>query len=191
MYRRTLLLGSPMLGLAACAPPVSTGVSNKSDAYQHKISRVLVAKAFNTPLLTEKQANVFISAEELQQSLAAKWLPLGVTWQVVDIDATTEKKKALDDATTSFAPTEILTLVTKSVRIIGSFIRVVDGYGVDASLSDVSEKKRVWRTEVEFKPFASGGRMRHGFAGSAIPHQDDANDLIDALTAKLKSDGML
>lgn len=191
MFRRTLLLVAATLALSGCAPPVSMGESNKSATYQRKIGRILVARAFDTPLVTEKQSNVFIRADELQQSLTAKWSPLGVTWQVVDIERTTDRKKAMDEAIASFAPTELIELQTKSVRIIGSFFRVVDGYVVDASLVDVGEKKRVWRTEIEFKPFATGGRMRNGAAGSAIGHQDDANDLVDALTAKLKADGLL
>ncbi len=191
MYRRILLLSTVALSLTACSPPVSIGESNKSATYQRKISRVLVARVFTNPLVTEKQGNAFIQVDELQQSLTAKWSPLGVTWQVVDIDRTADRKKVTESAIESSGSTEVMELQIKSARIIGSFFRVVDGYVLDASLIDVGEKKRVWRTEVEFKPFASGGRARNGAAGSAVSHQDDANELIDVLTTKLKADGLL
>ena len=133
----------------------------------------------------------YFHPSELQQSLTAKWSPLGVTWQVVDFDAVTDKKKALVDAVESFAPTQVLELHTASFQLIGGVIRVVDGYTVDVSLTDLAEKKRVWRSTIEFRSFAASGRLRNGPAGSAIPHQEDANELVDALTAKLRGDGLL
>ncbi len=44
---------------------------------------------------------------------------------------------------------------------------------------------------MEFKGIMESGRMRHSGLGGAVSHQNDANDLVQALTAKLKADGLL
>lgn len=192
MFRRLALIGAATAFLAGCSSPVGGGPTNKDQGYHQKISRILIATAFRGQLLTARQANVFIRPAELQKSLTAKWSPLGITWQTVDLDAVTDKPKALADAIASFNPTQVLELKTTIYALVGGGIfEVVDGYNVDASLVDLATKKRVWRSVIEFRPFARGGRGRTGPAAMALSHQDDADDLIDTLTAKLKADGLL
>jgi hypothetical protein len=178
------LFGTMLLvSMAGCAAPVEVKGSNRDPAYQGKITRVLVTTELRAPGLKATQNEGFVRAFEIRESLAAAWGPLGVSFIVVDL---ADGQGAAEVA--QFAPQQLLALTLKGHRL---YSYVVDAYDVDASLTDVSTKRRVWRGSMRFNGMQESGRMRHSGLGGAISHQNDANDLVQALTAKLKSDGLL
>jgi hypothetical protein len=173
------LFGTMMLAsVAGCSAPVEVS------SYQQKITRVLITTALRAPDLSARQNEGFVRADEIRQSLAAAWGPLGVSFEVVDLNS----GQGVAAAAAQFAPQQILALTLQGY---GLYKFVVDSYTVDASLTDVSTKRRVWRAAMEFKGIMESGRMRHSGLGGAISHQNDANDLVQALTAKLKADRLL
>jgi hypothetical protein len=179
------LFGTMVLAsVAGCSAPVGISQSNKDSSYQKKITRVLVTTALRAPDLSPTQNEGFVKASEIRQSLAAAWGPLGVSFEVVDLNS----GQGAVDAAARFAPQQVLALTLQGYRLY-SF--VVDAYTVDASLTDVSTNRRVWRTSVQFRGMEQSGRIRHSGLGGAISHQNDADDLVQALTAKLKADGLL
>ena len=178
------LIGTMMLAVAGCSAPVEISGTNRDSSYQQKIARVLVTTNLRAPDLSARQNEGFVRADEIRQSLAAAWGPLGVSFEVVDLNS----GQGAAAAAAQFGPQQILALTLQRYRLY-SF--VVDAYTVDASLTDVSTKKRVWRGAVQFRGMEESGRMRHSGMGGAISHQNDANDLVQALTAKLKADGLL
>jgi len=179
------LFGTMMLAsVAGCSAPVEVSGTNRDSSYQQKITRVLITTALRAPDLSARQNEGFVRADEIRQSLAAAWGPLGVAFEVVDLNS----GQGVAAAAAQFAPQQILALTLQGY---GLYKFVVDSYTVDASLTDVSTKRRVWRAAMEFKGIMESGRMRHSGLGGAISHQNDANDLVQALTAKLKADRLL
>jgi hypothetical protein len=196
LLRRSLLLFGLVCGAAitgACGTPVELTGSNKDRNYQSTLSRVLVTKAFFLPDMSDTHRNAFIRTSELQKSLEASWGPLGVSVEVVDLDRTRDRRTVVNDATATFHPTHQLNLTTTEWHKASSLVvaNVVTSYAVDASLVDVATGKRVWRATLAFQNAAVGGRWRNGPTGAARPHEDDANDLVALLTARLKADGLL
>jgi hypothetical protein len=195
-----------LLSVAGCSAPVLVSASNRDSSYQQKITRVLVTTSFRAPDLSATQNEGFVRASEIRQSLAAAWGPLGVSFEIVDLNSKQDVAagsatrftplksgqeaavEAAVEAAARFAPQQILELTLKSYTL---YKYVVDAYTVDASLTDVATKRRVWRSSVEFKGIMESGRIRHSGFGGAISHQNDADDLVQALTAKLKADGLL
>jgi hypothetical protein len=173
-----------LASVAGCSAQVEIGESNKDSSYQKKIARVLVTTALRMPNLSATQNEGFVRASEIRQSLAAAWGPLGVSFEVVDLNS----GQGTAAAVAQFAPQQILSLTLEGVRL---YKFVVDAYRVDASLLDVSTNRRIWRTIVRFRGMEDSGRIRHSGLGGAISHQNDADDLVQALTAKLKADGLL
>jgi hypothetical protein len=174
--------------LTACSNPVAVGQSNKAGDYNQKLKRVLVAMNLQSSGMTDTNKNALIRPEELRKSFNTKWVPLGLSVEVVDLGAAPNKSEAMGAAIAAANPTQAMELKTTSYTTTSY---VLDGYSVSANLYDPRTKKVVWRTVVEFKPFSAAGRLRNGPMGSPISHQDDANELVDALTVKLKSDGLL
>jgi len=172
-----------LASVAGCSAPVEVSGSNRDSSYQKKLTRVLVTTALRAPDLSPTQNEGFVRAREIGQSLAA-WEPLGVAVEVVDLTS----GQGAAEAEARLAPQQILALTLKGYRL---YSYVVDAYAVDASLIDVSTRKRVWRSSVQFQGMAESGRIRHSGLGGAISHQNDADDLARALTAKLKADGLL
>ncbi len=192
MLRRCLLLGVAIAPVTACSAPVAMGESNKDPAYQRKLDRVLVTVAFRSRLLDDKQNATFMRAQELKQSFAAKWAPLGVSVETLDLDSASDPAKALADAIASFGPTQVMELKVTTWNTKSSLvITVVDGYAVDVSILDPGTKKRVWRATVDFGEASRSGRLRRNLDGSDRSHQSDADDFVDVLTIKLKAEGLL
>lgn len=170
--------------LVGCSAPVQVGASNREPSYQGKITRVLVVTSLRAPGLNATQNEGFVRASEIRQSLNATWSPLGVALEVIDMDPS----PGMPEQRTQFAPQQILTLAVEGYTL---YQRVVDSYAVDASLYEVSTGKRVWRGKVYFRGMEDSGRIRHNGFGGAISHQNDADDLVRELTAKLKADKLL
>ncbi|CAN5905494.1 hypothetical protein BH11PSE3_BH11PSE3_33470 [soil metagenome] len=176
--------GMVLASVAGCSAAVGVGESNKDSSYQKKITRVLVTTALRAPDLSDRQNEGFVRASEISQSLAAAWGPLGVTFEVVDLNS----GQGTAEAIARFAPLQILSLTLKGYQL---YKFVVDAYDVDVSLLDVPTNRRIYRTTLNILGFAQSGRMRHSGLGGAISHQNDANDLVAVLTPKLKADGLL
>jgi hypothetical protein len=175
---------APLAALGGCSSPVEISGTNRDSSYQKKITCVLVATALRAPNLSPTQNEGFVRASEIRQSLAAAWGPLGVSFEVVDLNS----GQAAAEAMAGLAPQQILALTLQDYRL---YSYVVDAYTVDASLTDIPTKRRIWRSSVRFNGMEESGRIRHSGFGGAISHQNDANDLVQALTTKLKADGLL
>ncbi len=133
------LFGAMMLAsVAGCSAPVEVSGTNRDSSYQQKITRVLVTTNLRAPDLSARQNEGFVRADEIRQSLAAAWGPLGVSFEVVDLNS----GQGVAAAAAQFAPQQILALTLQGY---GLYKFVVDSYTVDASLTDVSTKRRVWR----------------------------------------------
>lgn len=176
---RRLLVSAMLASIAGCSAPVEIEKSNKDASYNKKIVSVLVIMAMRTTKLTAGQNDTFVTASELKQSLAAAWAPLGISFEVVDLNA------GQSTVTTSMRvpPQQFLTLKLEHITLAST---AVVSFAIDASLTDVSTKRRVWRTSVQFNNWTESGRVRG--TGS---NQNDADDLARVLTAKLKEDGLL
>jgi hypothetical protein len=190
--RRLLVVGPVATVLAGCSAPVSLTQWNSDGDYRQKLSRVLVTTTFFDGRMTATQRGAIIRPEELQRSLAAKWGPLGISFEVVAFDAANDRAKATADATASFTPSQIMVLRTTDWETASSpLVSVINGYSIEVGIFDVTSKKSVWRGVVEFKEFSRGGRVRNGPLGKEISHQNDADDFVDVLTARLKADGLI
>jgi hypothetical protein len=183
--RRRSILGGLGLVLAGCSPPVAMTQSNRDTNYDQKLGRVVVAVALRQYGFNDNQNATFVKASELQQSFTSRWAPMGVSVEVVDVVG---RPQAQADAVTQSGAQQVLELKLAGYQLASY---VVDGYSVDASVLDVASKKRVWRAIVDFRAFATGGRLRTGPLGKPIGHRGEADELVDLLTAKLKTDGLM
>jgi hypothetical protein len=190
--RRQVLACSSFAVLSGCSQPVALYAGNRDVAYRQKLQRVLVTLDFRDPRMIDAQWNVIVRRQEIQQSLAAEWGPLGVSFELLDLDGVSDRAKATADATARFAPTQIaLVRTTHWNKAGGMIVSIVDGYMLEVAIYDAATRQIVWQGTVEFKEFTTGGRSRSGPLGTAKSHQNDANDFARALTAQLKADGLL
>ena len=96
------LFGTMVLAsLAGCSAPVEISATNGDSSYQQKITRVLVTTVLRAPDLSARQNEGFVRADEIRQSLAAAWGPLGVSFEVVDLNS---GQGAAAAAAAQFAP---------------------------------------------------------------------------------------
>src|SRR5262249_50549642 len=128
---RRLFGAAVLASVAGCSAPVEISASNRDCAYQKKITRVLVTTALRAPDLSATQNEGFVRASEIRQSVAAAWGPLGVSFEVVDLNS----GQGAVEAAARFAPQQVLALTLKGYRL---YSYVVDAYTVDASLTDVA-----------------------------------------------------
>ena len=183
-----LSIGLCALLASGCTKPATVGQTTMMANYHTKLQKVLVAVDLFDPSMSDTNWNALIRPAELKQSFAAKWQPLGISVEVVDLK-TADKAATLAEAKARFGPSHVLDLKTSDYN---KLIYVTDGYSVAATLTDVNVNRRiVWSMTVNFNPFTVGGRLRNGPLGSPISHQSDADDCVDLITAKLKSDGLL
>lgn len=175
--------------LAGCSEPVKVSAVNQDASYQKKITRVLITTKLYMPSLSERQNAGFFRASELKQALTEKWTPLGIEFEIVDFNPATDQEKVAAESAARFGAQQVLAVAVTSTRLYQG--RVVDDYEVDVSIYDLATNKRVWRAAVAFGGMAESGRIRHNGFGGAISHQNDANEFVDALTAKLKASGLL
>lgn len=179
---RRAFFGALLLGLmAGCSAPVQVTASNRDSSYQGKITRVLVVTSLQVAHLSTLQNEGFVRISEIRQALNATWGPLGIPFEITD-------RSSMAEATARFAPQQVLTLSVEGGTL---YQGVLDSYTVDAALLDVSTDKRIWRTKVLFNSMTESGRIRHNGFGGSISHQIDADDLVRALTEKLKADRLL
>lgn len=186
-----LWLVATLIGLllAGCGKTVELEASKRATDYHTKLQRVLVAVNLNRPTMTDTNKNSLMTLAELKVAFDAKWVtPFGVSVELVDLNGDADDAQKLAAAVSRVHPTQVLELKTAQY-ITASY--VIDGYTIDARLSDVAQDKIVWRTLVSLPPFAKSGRMRSGAFGARVSHQDDANEVVDALTSQLRVDGLL
>jgi len=185
VLRRRSIVGGLALALAGCSAPVAVTQSNRDANYHQKLGRVVVAVALHHFGLNDGQNATFVKASELQQSFTSRWAPLGLSVVALDVYG---RPQALAEAVTQSGAQQVLELKLAGYQLASY---VVDGYSVDAGLLDVASQKRVWRAIVDFRDFATAGRLRTGAFGKPIGHQQEADELVDTLTVKLKADGLL
>jgi hypothetical protein len=191
--RPWMLMGLAAVLAGCAAPPVSINEFYKDPTHRPKLDRVLVTMAFHAPALSAEQNRAFITPHELSRSFAARWTPRGVAFEIVSLDFGDDKERAAADAMARFAPRQVLELKTAFYRTVstGTAGTTVAAYSVDATLHEAATGRRLWRAFVVFRDAAEGGRARSGPTGQPKPHQDDADDLVDLLTTKLRADGFL
>ncbi len=178
-----------VVSFAGCSEAVKVSAVNRDASYQTKLTRVLITTKLYMPSLSERQNAGFFRASELRQALTEKWTPLGIGFEIVDFNPATDQERVTAENAARFGAQQVLAAAVTSTRLYqGS---VVDDYNVDVSIYDLATKKRVWRAAVAFGGMAESGRIRHNGFGGAISHQNDANEFVDALTAKLKASGLL
>lgn len=184
--RRGALLGLGAI-LAGCVPsgPVAVSQSNVDTAYRQKLRRVLVAISVHSPKLTKEQNLTLLQVSELKQSFESKWTALGISIEVIDLDGSADKARAISDANSRFGADQWLALQTEWV---GTEIQAVKHYGIEASLYDVATRKRVWRATTRLQDFwrSSGNDLVVKFGRQAA-----ADHYVDSLTEKLRADGLL
>lgn len=181
--RRHALMGLGVT-LAGCTPEQKV-VTQSNAAYLsgQKLTRVLIATKFSRPTLTAGQNASLLKATELKQSFAAKWPPLGIAVEVVDIDGAADNGKSLIAAAdANFRSRQGMFLTGGVIKFRGQY---VDDYEIDATLYDRGTRdKAIWRAKTVMADFwkASGMESRRLAA---------ADRYVDDLTAKLKEDGLI
>jgi hypothetical protein len=183
-----LSIGLCALLASGCTKPATVGQTTMMASYHTKLQKLLVTVDLFDPSMSDTNWNALIRPAELKQSFAAKWQPLGISVEVVDLKDASNKAATLAEAKARFGPSHVLDLKTSDYN---KLIYVTDGYSVSATLTDANINRRVWSMTVNFNPFTVGGRLRNGPLGSPISHQSDADDCVDLITTKLKSDGLL
>ncbi len=169
--------------MAGCSAPVEISGTNRDSSYQQKITRVLVTTALRAPDLSARQNEGFVRADEMTKASPQPGRRSAFPSRL-SISMPAKARPRRRRGSPSADP-------GSDARAISSTKFVVDAYTVDASLTDVSTQRRVWRGAVQFKGIMESGRMRHSGLGGTISHQNDADDLVRTLTAKLKADGLL
>jgi len=110
-----------LASVAGCSAPVEISGTNRDSSYQQKLTRVLVTTNLHAPDLSARQNEGFVRADEIRQSLAAAWRPLGVSFEVVDLNA----GEGAAAAAAQFAPQQILALTLQGYQL---YKFVVDAY---------------------------------------------------------------
>jgi hypothetical protein len=192
-YLSIVLLGCIALG--GCGPTITSLQTQKAENYSTKIQNLLVARNLYSPIESKTSSNALINFNELKQACNDQWTPLlGHNLEYVDIGDLPEvsddgktKAEVLAATVASTNPTHVLELSVDSAALTEG---VIDGYTIKATLVDVAKKNVVWQTKVTLGTFVESGRIRTTRIGR-YSHQDDANDVIKALTTRLKADGLL
>ncbi|TAJ98142.1 MAG: hypothetical protein EPO41_01425 [Reyranella sp.] len=183
LRRRHALMGLGM-ALTGCTPDQKV-VTQSNAAYVsgQKLTRVLIVTRFSRPTLTAGQNASLLSATELKQSFDAKWPPLGIAVEVIDIDgAAANGKPLIAAADARFQSRQGMLLTSGVIKFRGQY---VDDYEIDATLYDRGTRDRaIWRAKTDMVDFwrASGMESRRLAA---------ADRYVDDLTAKLKKDGLI
>ncbi|SKA41089.1 hypothetical protein SAMN02745126_06469 [Enhydrobacter aerosaccus] len=190
-----LIISVGCIALSGCGPTVTVLQAKKAENYATKIKNLLVAFDLYSPVEGKTNSNALINFDEMKQACNDQWVALlGHDLEYVDISDLPEvsfdektKAKVLAATVAATNPTHVLEL-----NVDGAVLTqwAIDGYTVKATLVDVAEKKVVWQTKVAFNTFTQSGRTRTTRIGR-YSHHDDANDLVKALTTRLKADGLL
>lgn len=180
--RRVALTG---LGatLAGCAPEQKAVTqSNAAGVSGQKLKRVLIGIRVSSPLMTEIQNAALLQPAELKQAFEAKWPPLGIAVEVVDVDgAENGGLPRLSAANARFQGDQLLLLQTGPIKSSRASVRE---YEIDATLYDGAARKVIWRASTELPDF-----WRVGYTSSGRPGA--AERYVDSLTAKLREDGLI
>src|SRR5689334_17707610 len=177
--RRLVVLGLLAGPLAACSDSLRPVLESNKDAdYKQKLTRVLVVAGL---LLIGRESQV-ISLTELKRSMTEKWAAYGVTVDLVDgMPSAQGGPSTRIEAMKTFQPAQVLEIQTASkMTLLGQTTNI----SFDCSVIDVASKKRIWRATLALK-----GRFDAKIF--KIPPDKAADEIVDALTQKLRSDGLL
>ena len=188
LRRRHALAGLGMT-LAGCTTgynPIVVTQSSASNLSQQKLRRVLIAISVHRAKLTKDQNLSLLQVEELKRSFEAKWPPIGIAVEVINLDGAPDSGRPLIASVNAhFQAGHWLYLQPVSYRFRDHF---VIEYEIDATLFDAVTRKRIWRAASQLpdswkigeKDYASGSRR-----------QVAADRYVDSLTAKLREDGLV
>lgn len=177
LSRRVLLTSLAALPVVGCEAKIGVQ-SNKDAAYQRKLDRVLI-------VLTLAKAGVktYLKSNEIRESFAAQWQPLGVTFDVIDIENPSEKAQTVSAAIERYRPNQVLDLAVVSTTIA---VRYVDAFTLEGQVLDVASKKRIWRSVITFD---DNGMLKGRAYGDASKKNTDK--FVALLTDRLRADGLI
>jgi len=186
LRRRHALMG---LGaaLAGCTTEQKAVTQSKAAGVsQQKLRRVLIAISVSRDKMTEGQNRSLLQVEELKRAFEAKWPPIGISVEIVNVDGTADNGgQLITAANTSFRASQLLYLRTGGVKFRGDFVRE---YDIEATLYDAAARKQIWRASTELPDFWKSS-TKDFFMESKRPAAADR--YVDSLTAKLREDGLL
>lgn len=171
MFKKFWLLLLPLLFLTGCATEVR---SNKDATYVNKLDRVLFSNSLDSPIFAGR-----FDGAKVTMSLTDRLTKRGVTVQTIMINRDIlgeEKGNDLQEAISTYKPSQILELVPVSVKSSNGPYE----YNLEGSIYDAATMKTVWRSQMQFSNY-SPVRIFHL----------DADKLVDALIQKLDADGLL
>jgi hypothetical protein len=170
---RFVVVALVLLTAAACESYKPIIEANKDSTCQQKLTRVLVATnlAANGALATSS-----VTPARLQKAISDKWSALGVTVSTVDLEGPNGGPGALASAIARDRPQQVLEIVATSGVKQGSFVTAAS---FQCSVYDTTLKKRIWRSQI-----ITRGDLFH-------LKQEAASEIVDVLTDRLKSDGLL
>jgi hypothetical protein len=165
--------------------PITVTQSNKDADYRKKLRRVVMAIVVHSDKLTKVQNQTLLQPDELKRSFQAKWPPLGLSVEIVDLDGIADQESAVALAASRLQATQWLRLQTTSVLTEYDAIK---SYSMDASLYDAGTRQRIWRAQTQFPDFwrSSGKDL-----AVKLGRQNAADAYVDDLTARLRADGLL
>lgn len=177
--RRAALVGLSAFWLTGCGDSLRPKVtSNKDQAYSIKLERVLVAMDLKATTLLRGTP---IVPSEIEKAMTRRWASLGVSLQSVDLETSKDKTNALADAVMRFQPKQIMELDVDNIKFL---MGLVTDVSIEGSVLDAATQKRIWRSSIDLKGRFSAKIYK-------IPPDKAADEIVDALTAKLTADGLL
>jgi hypothetical protein len=184
--RRKVLLGLATM-LAGCTTEQKVVTqSNAAGVSNQKLRRVLIAISVRRARMTESQNLSLLQVEELKRSFEAKWPPLGISIEIVDVDGAPDNGGQLVAAAYArFRAGQLLYLQTSTVKFRNDF---VNEYEIDAVLYDAATRKRIWRASTQLPEFWRSS-TKYPFMETQRPAAADR--YVDSLTEKLREDGLL
>ncbi len=184
--RREASLGMGAM-LAGCTPEQKAITeSNVAAGSQQKLRRVLIAISVRRVKMTEGQSMSLLQVEELKRSFEAKWPPIGIAIEIVDVDGAADNGGQLITAANArFRAGQFLYLQTSRVKFRNDF---VNEYEIEATLYDAAARKRIWRASTQLPDFWKSA-TKYPFMEDQRPAAADR--YVDSLTAKLREDGLL
>lgn len=160
--------------------------SNAAGVPNQKLRRVLIAISVRRVRMTEGQNLSLLQVEELKRSFEAKWPPLGISIEIVDVDGTADNGGQLVTAANArFRAGQFLYLQTSRVKFRNDF---VNEYEIDATLYDAAARKRIWRASTQLPDFWKSS-TKYPLMETQRPAAADR--YVDSLTATLREDGLL
>jgi len=187
----TILAAAALAGCDSGAP-VTVVQSKKDESYTAKLQQVLVVRNLFLPGMTELNLNGLVRLNEIRTAFNTKLAaPFHVRADYVDVTTFNKAvgdiahEPAVVDAVAKTHPAQVLELNMASATMNPGVLK----YTIDARLYDVASNKTVWRSLIIVDNMA--GRFIRVGDRLAPSHQEEADQLVDALRSQLEHAGLL